>query len=212
MYWKMSIDLSRPLVPSMGHHDPLDGFITYNELQAAADADREKSTGLDLTAEIVDLAEICKGKNWVTNDPLGMGGLLSDSYKVAQLMISGYFAGSNLLQVLLDSSLPGLESYARKNPLKVPADYRLAFRELGLSIGLRAIERLRRLIEENPRLKKLPLPSRIDSLMPYASWSERIETFWLEDKNRLADSWRDHRDINMVMLATSLAPDGYLAL
>lgn len=25
MYWKMSIDLSRPLVPSMGHHDPLDG-------------------------------------------------------------------------------------------------------------------------------------------------------------------------------------------
>jgi hypothetical protein len=32
MYWKMSIDLSRPLVPSMGHHDPLDGFVTYSEL------------------------------------------------------------------------------------------------------------------------------------------------------------------------------------
>ena len=25
MYWKMSIDLSRPQVHSMGHHDPLDG-------------------------------------------------------------------------------------------------------------------------------------------------------------------------------------------
>lgn len=25
MYWKMSIDLSRPQVRSMGHHDPLDG-------------------------------------------------------------------------------------------------------------------------------------------------------------------------------------------
>ncbi|MFN2168952.1 MAG: hypothetical protein ACK2U9_22180, partial [Anaerolineae bacterium] len=24
MFWEMSIDLSRPLVPSMGHHDPLD--------------------------------------------------------------------------------------------------------------------------------------------------------------------------------------------
>ncbi len=36
MYWKMSIDLSYPLVESMGHHDPLDGFITYNQLQATA--------------------------------------------------------------------------------------------------------------------------------------------------------------------------------
>ena len=45
MYWKMSIDLSRPLVPSMGHHDPLDGFVTYSELQATADRGREKSTG-----------------------------------------------------------------------------------------------------------------------------------------------------------------------
>ncbi len=36
MYWKMSIDLTYPLVSSMGQHDPLDGFVTYNELQAAA--------------------------------------------------------------------------------------------------------------------------------------------------------------------------------
>lgn len=27
----MSIDLSRPLIPSMGHHDQLDGFIAYNQ-------------------------------------------------------------------------------------------------------------------------------------------------------------------------------------
>ena len=36
MYWKMSIDLTRPLVPSMGQHDPLDGLVTYNELQLTA--------------------------------------------------------------------------------------------------------------------------------------------------------------------------------
>ena len=34
LYWKMSIDLSRPLVPSMGQHDPLDGYITYSQLQS----------------------------------------------------------------------------------------------------------------------------------------------------------------------------------
>ena len=36
MYWKMSIDLSYPLVPSMGLHDPLDGLVTYSQLQATA--------------------------------------------------------------------------------------------------------------------------------------------------------------------------------
>jgi len=34
MHWKMSIDLSYVLVPSMGQHDPLDGLVTYCELQA----------------------------------------------------------------------------------------------------------------------------------------------------------------------------------
>jgi len=214
MYWKMSIDLSYPLVPSMGHHDPLDGFITYNQLQATAAKDPEKSKGPDLKPEIADMANICKGKSWVTDDPLGIGGLLSDAYKVAQLIRNGYFEQTDLLEILLDSSLPGLESYAKKNPWKLPADYRLAFRELGLSIGLRAFERLQGLVEENPGLfdKILPLPSRMESLMHYKSLSEAIETFWLGNANREANSWIEHRDINMVMLATSLAPDGYLTL
>jgi hypothetical protein len=32
VYWKMSTDLSRPLVPAMGLHDALDGFITFREV------------------------------------------------------------------------------------------------------------------------------------------------------------------------------------
>ena len=36
MYWKMSIDLSRPLVSSQGHHDPLDGMISAMQLQQTA--------------------------------------------------------------------------------------------------------------------------------------------------------------------------------
>jgi hypothetical protein len=198
----------------MGHHDPLDGFITYNQLQATAAKDSENSKRMDLKTEIADMANICKGKNWVTDDPLGIGGLLGDAHKVAQLIIHRYFEQTDLLEILLDSSLPGLESYAKKKPLKLPADDRLAFRELGLSIGLRAVERLRGLIEENQGLfdKKLRLLSRIESLIRYTSFSEVIEMFWLENAKREAESWREHRDINMVMLATSLAPDGYLTL
>jgi hypothetical protein len=32
----MSVDLSRPLVPSMGQHDALDGFITCTQLRTTA--------------------------------------------------------------------------------------------------------------------------------------------------------------------------------
>ena len=214
MYWKMSIDLSYPLVPSMGHHDPLDGFITYNQLQATADKNSQRSPGLDLNEEIGDMANICRGKSWATEDPLGIGGLLCDAYRVVQLIINENFEQTDLPGVLLDSSLPGLESYARMNHLKLPADYRLAFRELGLTIGLKAIGKLQGLIEGAPGLlnKKHPLRTRIENLMRYAPLIETIENFWLKRTGREAGSWTEHRDINMVMLATSLAPDGYLTL
>ena len=214
MYWKMSIDLSRPLVVSMGQHDPLDGYITYNQLQMSIARDPAKSLDQDLNEEIIDMATICKGKSWVTDDPLGIGSLLCDAYKVAQMIISGYFEHIDLLETLLDSSLMGLESFTKMNPLKLPPDYRLAFRELGLSIGMRAVEKLHGLIEEKPNLfkKRYPLRERIELLMQYTTLTEIIENLWLERTSREAKSWIDHRDINMVMLATSLAPDGFLTL
>ena len=213
MYWKMSIDLSYPLVQSMGHHDPLDGFITYNQLQATAARDSGKPKP-DLNAEIADMADICKGKNWATDDSLGTGGLLGDACKLVQMIINENLEQTGLVEDLLDFSLLGLESYARSNSLGLPADYRLAFRELGLAIGLRAVEKLQGLIGENPDLfgKKHPLHLRIERLMRYSPLSGIIEKFWLERKNREASSWTEHHDINMVMLATSLAPDGYLTL
>ena len=215
LYWKMSIDLSRPLVPSMGHHDPLDGFITYCHLMARASDYSATSMQPDLNQEINDLADICKGKSWITDDSLGIGGLLCNAYHIAQMIVSGYFEEqSDLLETLLDASLLGLDSYTRMNTLIHPADYRLAFRELGLSIGLHAIERLNKLTETNRNLFKNhgTLLSHIGELMRYRLLIERIEKFWLEDTSREANIWLEHRDINMVMLATSLAPDGFLQI
>ena len=62
MYWKMSIDLSYPLVTSMGQHDPLDGLITYSELQATARKYSEQSAWPDLSAEIADIAGFAQEK------------------------------------------------------------------------------------------------------------------------------------------------------
>lgn len=211
MYWKMSVDLSRPLVLSMGHLDPLDGLITYRELQAAPH-DPEKSTVLDLSAEIADLAAICGGRDWATDDPLGIGDLLTDAYRVAQLARGGDFEENDLLAGMLDSSRVGLESYLRKKPLGDAPRNRLAFREFGLSVGLHALERLRAFMEQGPGFfrEKSLLASRVEDLSRYSPLAETIEEFWLEPINRKAGNWAAHRDINTVMLATSLAPDTYL--
>lgn len=214
MYWKMSIDLSYPLVQSMGQHDPLDGFITYNQLQAAAAKYFKKAPWPSLNAEIEDMADICEGKSWVTDDPLGIGDLLCNACKVAHLIINNNLEQTRLLETLLASSLPGLESFMRENPLKLPAIYRLAFRELGLSIGLHAVEKMQVLIGQNPASfnNKTSLNLLIEDLMQYVMLSETIETFWLERANTKNTGWTEHRDINMVMLATSLTPDSYLTL
>ncbi|ABQ24605.1 hypothetical protein Gura_0389 [Geotalea uraniireducens Rf4] len=208
MYWKMSIDLSRPLVPSMGQHDPLDGYVTYCELQASAAAPG-LSLQFDLKAEIADMAAICRGKEWSTDDPLGIGGLLWDAWRIAQLTDMGGFRDTSLLESIVDAALAGLQAFAEGNPLKYPAAYRLAFRELGLSIGLKVIVPLRGWSEKN---LENPLLRKIEALAGYLSLAEEIEGFWLEWRNRETETWREHREINMVMLATSLAPNGFLSI
>lgn len=213
IYWKMSIDLSRPLVPTMGHHDPVDGFITYSQLQAiAADTAPQLRRRPDLRREIAELDGICQGKSWVTDDPLGIGGLLCSACQVAQMIGSGYFQRHDLLEALLNDALLGLEAYAARNSLVLTAEYRLAFRELGLAIGMHAAERLSGLLSEKQELfgDRDALCRHADSLMRYKPLIETIENFWLGDSARKANTWREHLDINMVMLATSLAPDGFL--
>jgi len=210
MYWKMSIDLSRPLVPSMGQQDPLDGYITYNRLQSCLPGDQAETTGPDLHGEITEMAGICEGQNWATDDSLGIGGLLCDAWTLAQMIVDCNFNQPDLLEILLNDSLMGMQSFERNNPLQLPAPYRLAFRELGLSIGLRAIERLQRSIEEQPDQyqNQTRLHETVEALMGYQPLVENIEAFWLDPLNQQAQTWKEHLDINTVMLATSLAPDG----
>ena len=120
---------------------------------------------------------------------------------------------ADLLNALLASALVSLPAYASKDPLKLPAPHRLAFRELGLSIGLHGIGKMPGLLEQAPDnvAGKRTLHSLIERLMQYTVLSQRIETFWL-DPNNHGSGWTTHREINMVMLATSLAPYGYLSL
>lgn len=212
MYWKMSIDLSYPLVPSMGHHDPLDGFITFHEVQAGVDETVTPPLDLNLDAEIEGMAALCEGRKWSTDDPLGLGGLLCDALRLAQLVVHGGVKGEALLEAVLKDARFGLEYFARNSTLDATADYRLAFRELGLSIGCHALERIEDVIDRHPErfTHKYELGSIVHELRKFEPLCDVIETFWRDPRSRKAETWKDHLDINTVMLATSLAPSGYL--
>ena len=190
MYWKMSIDLSRPLVSSMGHHDPLDGFITSVELG-------------DLPPQLfTDYLSMLEPSQLATGDALGIGGLLVDAYRVWRLVEhERWLRDVDLLDPLLDAARLGL-THVR---IAGPAERRLGFRELGLAIGLSAIERMQH--------ASLPQTSllRLEKITRYLPLRDAIVEFWLDDTHRASRTWREHADINDVMLATSLEPSGFLA-
>jgi hypothetical protein len=214
MVWKMSIDLSRPLVDEQGQHDPLDGLVTCLELRNVANA-LGGPHALDLAPQIAVLTTMAENQPLATADPLGTGGLLSAAYTLAQLTLVGVQGYGSLLNTLLDEASPGLEYSARdRDALAMPADYRLAFRELGLSIGLRALKRTQQLAAQHMDVfDSVPsLGSRLERLIPFVPLIDALEDFWLEPANQESETWKNHEDINAVMLATSLAPEGYLAL
>jgi hypothetical protein len=204
MIWKASIDLSRPLVPSMGHHDPLDGFVTSIELEATART-FDLAPLPRLEGQAADFAQMLDRQALATSDPLGLGGLLVDACRLAQLER----ASQDLIASLLAASLTGLRHYVAQSDLRAPAHRRLGFRELGLAIGLAGIP----MIEDLSR-KRLDVVGRayLAELTSYVPLGSAIENFWLRPEHRRVPSWLEHEDINDVMLATSLAPDGFLTL
>jgi hypothetical protein len=151
----------------MGQHDPIDGYITFKELQKVSD--------VDLGGALRKLEKMIQQGSLVTNDPLSIGGLLFDAYKLSQMNID-----SERKEKLITSALIGLE-YTRLS-------HGLAFRELGLAIGLQAAKKMRVIEEHWPLI-------------------EEINNYWLKHNN-----WTEHTEINQVMLATSLAPDGFLTI
>ncbi|MFX1285633.1 MAG: hypothetical protein ACFFB5_18480 [Promethearchaeota archaeon] len=166
MFWKMSIDLSYPLVPSMGQHDPVDGYVTFKEIQAVSD--------IDLGAALKKFEKLMHQINLITTDPLGIGGLLFDAYRLEQM------GESEKRQTLIDAARKGLE-YCQLSHV-------LAFRELGLAIGLQAAKKM-------------------SVLKEYWSLIDKINDYWLQNRG-----WTEHKDINSVMLATSIIPGSFLSI
>ena len=196
MVWKMSIDLRRALVPSMGQHDPLDALLAYLELRA---------DGRILDSEIREARALCTHGEWETDDALGVGALLIGISRLAHAMMRFQAPEAELLARLVAAARLSLEACMDYDPLSASADSRLAFRELGLAIGLHAIERVELSAAFGEGVRQ-----GLAALADYRPLPAIIENFWNAPANRQSHSWRAHGDINGVMLATSLDPNGYL--
>jgi hypothetical protein len=214
MYWKMSTDLSRPLVESMGQHDPLDGLLTYLELDASTERFPAADTGT-LEAEVKDMRALCEGHRWATEDSLGIGGLLSDAWKLLQLIDTCHLEESYRLESLLEDIKLSIDAFLQHNTLHLLAQHRLAFRELGLSIGLQALAKMQKRLQQVSNWdfqNKDQLEKLLKNLVSVSDLHNVIDSFWLDQTHQAVNTWQEHKDINQVMLATSLVPDSFLDL
>ena len=196
IYWKMSTDLSRPLTFAMGLHDALDGFITFREVQHASSKMRPETAVPDLTSAIEILSKLCRNRDWITNDPLGIGGLLFDAHRLS-LLTDGH-GDQELLEQLTDASEKGLRAFLASRSLMHAASQRLAFRELGLAIGLKAVPMI---IDHTHGTRG-----------QYLFLADKIVNAWLPLAHSPDELWQAHRDINEVMLATALTSQTFLSV
>ena len=135
VYWKMSTDRSRALVPATGPHDGLDGFITFREIQHTCTNYPANAAASNLCPAIEALAPLCLQRDWATADPLGLGGLLFDAGRLCQLMNEDRADDIRRLEEITGGCRRGLEALLAEKQLNRPLSYRLPFRELGLAIG-----------------------------------------------------------------------------
>ncbi len=212
LWWKVSVDASRPQVARQGQHDPLDGLLTLTVLADAAGAVDARLAGR-LRPPLADLEEMCIGRRWATDDPLGAGGLLFDTHRCAMLALRPPTVAAIAPPVAREAAT-SLEAAAVRGAWRSSPRHRLAFRELGLSIGIRAADRVVARLDPPPPPPTRPRPTPYDGLLRsldrYHSLADTIERFWLDPRTRATPTWQVHRDISSVMLATSLFAHGLL--
>lgn len=193
IYWKMNTDLTRPLVTSMGAHDPLDGLLSVISIINAA-----PETGNSLESLNHDLQVVCHDMSWFTTDPLGIGTLMINTARAAELSLTiKPLPPSIRPEYLFADSLAGLQAYAKRVYNRPePAENRLAFRECGLSLGFRVLYGMRE------KYNKMDIDFR--ELGQFLYLIEDIEDFWSQTANQQSPSWLANEDINSVTLAANL--------
>ncbi|KAL8684953.1 MAG: hypothetical protein Q9218_008056 [Villophora microphyllina] len=125
MVWKITMDMSRPLVTSEGNLDAVDGYVVFSLLAATA------GDPTCLAGEIADYQRVIdrKGKHTISSDMLDLGMSLWIAHWGSPGQISAQQMGARCL-----------ERFDNLDHQEVFGEYphtRLAFRDFGASLGLR---------------------------------------------------------------------------
>ncbi|KAL4419587.1 hypothetical protein ABPG77_004836 [Micractinium sp. CCAP 211/92] len=124
MWWKISVDMSQPAVPSEGNLDPFDGLVTYRLLRDTA------GDAAVLRREIADMERMVERKyrRYDSDDPLDLGEALWLSHWA--------LPDQPWAQAVTQRSLDALEGLWAGGYFRAPERYRLAFREFGTTLGV----------------------------------------------------------------------------
>ncbi|KAF8247131.1 hypothetical protein K440DRAFT_654902 [Wilcoxina mikolae CBS 423.85] len=127
MYWKVSIDLTHPLVGTEGNLDPFDGYIIYSLLN-------ETGGGGKLEQEIAEYKKIvdAKWRSYHSDDPLDLGMTLWTAH--------WKYREEEWLSSIKDGAFESLVSLDGDGELSLDCGHRLAFREFGSVLGLKCYD------------------------------------------------------------------------
>jgi hypothetical protein len=132
IHWKMRIDLSAPLVPSMGNLDAFDGYVTYRILDKYCRNIGQEGQLMHEIGEMYSMV-LSRYRNFHSSDPLDLG---------EALWMAHWFSDSEeWAKTILARSLESLEFLWNEGYfLEIRRPFRLAFREFGTTLGLQCLE------------------------------------------------------------------------
>jgi hypothetical protein len=190
MYWKMTMDLQKPLVHSEGNLDPVDGLVVFSLLQ--------RTDGIDSTVlkdEIDDYKRVTetKWRGYTSSDPLDLGMTLWTAHWFAK--------EEEWAQGLIHRAGRDTEQFWASSYFKRRMDHRLAFRDFGLALGMRC-----GLAQSDPKWTE-----RADSILH--SWERAGLVPEPRDSNEAGmNAEEDLIPISCVMYAAAVAPGGTSSL
>lgn len=125
MYWKVSMDLSHPLVLSEGNLDPIDGYVTYRLLQTTSG----KSEVLHTEVALFEKISKNKVEHYSSSDTLDLGMTLWAAH--------WFIAEEEWATQLLRRAMKGVQRLVHNKHFEMFHHRRHAFREFGTALGLR---------------------------------------------------------------------------
>ncbi|KAJ9494992.1 hypothetical protein H2202_009467 [Exophiala xenobiotica] len=207
MVWKLSIDLSQPIVDSEGNLDPIDGYVTYTRLQETSDDHHVLDEELAALKKIVD----DKVEDYSSLDTLDLGMTL---WTLHWLVPQPTWPLSGLWPAKLQYRVFDLLLIAAKkfDLFNLPHEKRLAFREFGAALGLRtAVPLIDKMLEHHTSLNPGDLET-IARLNAFKAMPDRILHNWEEAgllprlTEQLSGREAELISTTIVMYATALIP------